>query len=473
MKTKTIFQRYFFWMIFAVAMAACSPSTPNIQPTQDSGSKALSTQIASTVIAQITQTFSPSQTPHSTQTLTAMLTKTRPATYTPAPPFVINGLHAIYSIKGNLYSQESGKKPIQLTNDAGGTRAFLSSDVQKVIFSRSSAYESRYEYEWFSINSDGSNEKLLINRAILITLNLGYNKATNISDMAFAFGSHQIVFTTMQKLDLHNISDPGQPNNDLLVVDIDTAKITQLLPIGQAGYFQVSPNGKLIAVQTADHIDIVDLQGNIKARNLVTYPQDYNHTWVPFSWTGDSTQLIVMLPLSSEENAFHQNGLLRSVWKYPINGNLSTEIRLDPAPMADAFAVSPDGKWIAYTSYYYAYVNNNTNENDKFGIYLANLNTGDLHRIADGQPENYDWAQDSIHFIAGGYQQEMYVGDIHGNIAASYGIGYDGWLDNSHYLYRNGTMREVGKDTIVSVLQPPDSFSSRDLQILAFVLLKP
>ena len=101
-----------------------------------------------------------------------------------------------------------------------------------------------------------------------------------------------------------------------------------------------------MAVQTLDHIDIIDVQGRTVQGNLVVYPKTESHIIVPMAWTQDSRELIV---LPSEIPLFVGGVTLdRQIWRYPINGGHGIEIKLNPPVVYDAYAVSPNGSWIVY-----------------------------------------------------------------------------------------------------------------------------
>ncbi len=252
-------------------------------------------------------------------------------------------------------------------------------------------------------------------------------------------------------------------NNDLFVVDADTTEISQLLAPGHGGNFLISPNGKRIAIQMPDHIDVIDLQGQIVHQNLVTYPADNAHAEVPMAWMPDSKELIV-LP-SDIDPLTGGIPVLRHVWRYSLNGSAGMEIRLDPPPWNDAFSISPDGKWIAYS-----YEPSELDPDGKAGVYLGNLRDSASRLIftpplseMTGYPESvpfyYDWSPGSNFFSC--YDEKVYLGNIHGEIT-SLGLfalreeEVPVWIDGNHYLLEGGSVLvEVGKPERFRVVDMP------------------
>ena len=141
-------------------------------------------------------------------------------------------------------------------------------------------------------------------------------------------------------------------------MDTDTGRIKQLVAPGQVdnlyihygweGRFVASPNGKLVALQMPDHIEVINIQGQMVQRALVTYPADEAHSVIPMYWTKDSSELIILpseIPLMAGGVP-----IVRTVWRYKMDGSAGIEIPLTPPPLYDEYAVSPDGNWIVFGS---------------------------------------------------------------------------------------------------------------------------
>jgi hypothetical protein len=190
-------------------------------------------------------------------------------------------------------------------------------------------------------------------------------------------------------------------------------------------------------------------------------------------WTQDSSKLSLVLP-APKTNFGYSGPELRSVWQYSLEGSTGVEIHLNPHPVGEAFSISPDGKWIAY-SYYY--VDGKTNATDKFGVYLGNLDTGTSQLLdmpgSNEVPTQYKgWSPDSAHFIFEGASGQMYAGNIHGDITVLNGGGFLGWIDGSRYLYGKAAMAEIGKERHVRVAELPASMVFDEFQSFTFIFVR-
>jgi hypothetical protein len=403
-------------------------------------------------------------------TLTATLTPTNTPKPTPtALPFkALDGLRVVYTTsKGNLYVQDSGKSAIQLTHGVKESTErrppLISDDGHKIIFYRTG--ESKLD-SVYVINVDGTSEQVLVNPELLSAFGKEYDKYASLFSIAFVPGTHLLLFNTYQQGNFDPESAGWLPivGNDLFVVNTDNGEIKQLKAPWQGGNFLVAPNGKWVAVQTLDHIDIIDVQGQIVQHNLVTYSKTEGHVMVPMYWTTDSRELIV---LPSEIPLFAGVPAVRTVWRYPLDGSSGIEIKINPSPVYDAYAVSPDGNWIAYS-----YDSGGVDPNTMSGIYLGNLRNGTSQLVYSPQPNQntgfvdvpnyYDgWSPDSLSFIVHDDIFRLFIGDIHAEIVpigSGRGIEVSGWIDNNHLLMENGVLYEVSKQELVQVVNYLESF---------------
>lgn len=453
----------FFVIPIVLLVGACGTLTPdtknNSTPTislTDANSTALSevpTEVAQTMATIPTSTAVPTET-----VLAATPTRT------PLPFMALDGLRVIYTdINGNLYVQDSGKPSLHLTDNVkestGSHPPLVSDDGQKIIFYRAGEAELDSVY---SINADGTEELLLVDPKMLSVFGQEYDTSTSLESLAFVPGTHLLLFNTFQPMN----SDPdlsgwmtyiAYKGNDLFIVDTDTAKVKQLKTSNQGGNFLAAPNGKWVAVQTPDHIDIIDVQGRIIQGNLVVYSKAASHIVVPMAWTQDSRELIVLpseIPLDAGVPA------VRTIWRYPLDGSPGIEIKLTPAPVYDYYAVSPDGNWIVYS-----YDMGNLDPETTSGVYLGNLHDGTSQLLYAPQPNentgfadvplDYEgWNPDSTHFIFSDENFRMFIGNIHKEITpVGRGTGILGWIDTNRYLMENGALGEIGKQSLFIVVE--------------------
>ena len=119
----------------------------------------------STAIAIVNTEFARTEavksTPISTATISPTKTPKPTATPTSLPIVPLDGLRMAYIVDGNLYIQDSGKEPVQLTNSGKDHAPIFSDDGEKIIFSRSD-FPSTSPRDIYSINADGTQEQVLI-----------------------------------------------------------------------------------------------------------------------------------------------------------------------------------------------------------------------------------------------------------------------------------------------------------------------
>lgn len=447
MNSKLTYQRY-LWMVIIIVLAACGtvPLQKTVTPTITS--EPTFTPIPQTPITSVTETPTPAPSP------------------TPLPLVVVDGLRVAYIIDGNLYVQDSGGQLVQLTHSGADRAPLFSDDGQKIVFYRDILRENNWHTQMYMINIDGSGELLLVASDLLVALELGYDKWSEMNFLTFIHGTHQLLFNT------HQISpfnppmglDHSNPNYDLLLVDTDSAKIKQLVAPGQGGnFFLVSPDGKLVAIQTPDHIDVINIKGQVIHRKLATYPQDDDHIWVPLFWTQDSSKLIVMPPIPVNEIPSNIGyPVLHTVWQYSLDSSPGVEIRFTPHPVGEAFSISPDGSWIAY-SYYKDHVEWDLGVAS--GVYLGNLRDGTSQLMnvpsleSTDLPFRYYWSPDSAHFIFEAISDQMYLGNVYGKITLLSGGEFLGWMDATRYLHGAVAMGETGKEADVMVTKLPAGFA--------------
>jgi Tol biopolymer transport system component len=422
MTLKSLFQ-CFHWLFLLVFLASCGtvPMQPPASPTAAS---------APTVTpAPPTRRVEPVETATLAPTISTTATKTPRPTRTPLPFFTLEGLRVAYVIKGNLYVQESGGQPLQLTSSGADGFPQFSDDGQRLIVHRGP--------DVYLVNIDGSGERELALGKQLARLGHGYDSSTDFGAplyVKFVPGTHQLLFQTGQ-----------QPFDDLLLIDVDSGAIKLLFPPGaQVGYFQASPDGKMAWVWVNDHIDVISLDGKSKQR-LTDYPpvSEGYYTEPALFWTQDSRKLSLFLP--AEESGLNGGPKPRTIWQFSLDGNSPIEIHLDPPPeLINYSSISPNGNWVVYTCL------------GTPGVYIGNLRDSTIQHAGLMSPgATYYWSPDSEHFMFD--SDGMFLGNIQGEITPISGGGFKGWIDNSSYLYGGVAMGKVDNEGTVVVIGFPES----------------
>ena len=132
----------FSCLILLTLLAACwaSPTHPPASPTTVIDEATIS--VTATAYAQsnkitINLTLTPlPPIPTALPMETPLPTETPSSTLPPFPQITVDGLRVAYIIDGNLYVQDSGGQPIQLTSSGKDSQPIFSDDGQKLIFRR-------------------------------------------------------------------------------------------------------------------------------------------------------------------------------------------------------------------------------------------------------------------------------------------------------------------------------------------------
>jgi hypothetical protein len=332
--------------------------------------------------------------------------------------------------QGNLFVQNAGEAPLQLTHRGDNWSFLFSADGEGLIFLHK---HDPLDFGLFpvtdiySIHADGTQEKLLVTDNSFGYLGVGHNEFTRIDSLAYAPGTHQALFSTVQSNEqlatLWPYHDNTKRNLDLLSLNIMTGELEILLPPGEGGNFVVSPDGTMVAVQSTGHIDVIGIDGRAIRSNLVTYSPTTPHELVPdMFWTEDSTELLVTLPIDPVYQYTRaqctRDVAARSVWRYPIEGGAGVQMLLDPPPIGESnrasryfvdFDVSPDGNWILY-EYDHNLGCEVEDETVSPGRYLGNLREGTAQLYA--QRTSPVWSPDSTHFVYEVEGQGLFLGSV-------------------------------------------------------------
>ena len=368
--------KQYFWIVLLAFLVACGP-VPTEQPV--------------TPTATSTPTFT-SVPP----TSTGLPIENPSTTPTPLPLFPLDGYIVVFRQDGNLYFQDGNTEPVQLTLDGKNSNFLaISEDNRKIIFEREGSSTI------YSINSDGTGEQELITSQWLDA----FGDGTRMRSPAFVPGTHRLFFNTY-------LCEP--PSYDplcsigLFPIDVDTGQIKIFRTPDKAGKqyslydnFKVSPDGKMIAIGTVGHIDILDLDGKALRKNILSYEPStpYAPFPVPF-WLPDSSGLIVALPTTTTDlTSLDFDAPTFTVWRYTIENNETTQIPLDPSPMIDrqticeSIQVSPDGNWMLHGGGQYTGLTS---------VYLGDLSNGQSQLLTNdpfGACFNSSWSPDSKHFV--------------------------------------------------------------------------
>lgn len=415
-------QKHFFWVFSLGFLAACGifssplPTVPTMTPVDVA---AIYTQAAATGIAQLTATaanITPS--PTATHVPEKKLKPSLSPTPTPLPKFPLDGYVMLFVKNGDLYFQDGNNSPAKLTHV--GEKSYyprLSDDHQKVVFSRGDGTE-------YSINTDGSQEQIIMASDWLATFKPG----TNESILDFIPGTHQLLFRTYL-CESQKYRSPCFLS--LFLVDADIGKIKKLADLGLAlqqnsdnKNIEVSPNGKMVAVGTTNGMSIFTLDGKMIRKDILPYKPSTSTVLFPsLFWLPDSSGLIVALPDTIYGGTAYSQTPANTLWRYMVESNVTTKIHLDnpPTPGALSYDISPNRNWIVYGGIGEA----------ESSLFLGNLANGHTQIFGNDIQPYFFWSPDSEHFI---YRStNSILGAINKSSILIEGCDFEIWVDAKHF----------------------------------------
>jgi hypothetical protein len=383
----------------------------------------LSAEPTPTATQAPTFTFTITTAPSLTPTVSTPTPLPLPPTLTPtsvprvsSPP---DGLRMAYVIDGNLYFQEGSRPALQLTQRKEYRHPIGFSDNGEKIF-----FFAGNMNDLYSIQVDGTNEQALGTRDLLNSTNSISQDPTTFCEPTLVPRSPFVIFRTCSYPDQNTIIY----EDDLFLVDTDTGQARILLPRGSgAGQRVPSPDGKKLAVDHSNYIDILAIDGRMIKHKLATYTVSEPWKIAPLVfWTADSDELILGLPI----NTFYDSSPppAYEVWRYSVDTGAGTQIHLDPLPSGlYPVRVAPDGNWLLYKNY------------DERPTYLVDLRGGSAGPYTpDEATEPCEWSPDSVHFLYGSYQPDssgLYLGSVDGPPVFVGQGECVGWLDADRFVY--------------------------------------
>ncbi len=344
----------------------------------------------------------------------------------------------VYTTKGNVYFQDSNGKAIQITDSGKDQYPILSDDWQKVVFYRGDNYDNLH-----SINTDGSNERLLVTSKSLPTLSQGEIKA-----LTFQPKTHYLLFNTYLCNPRPTRPSYNAPDCTVSIygVDTDSGDLAQIVA-GLSGNtmqdrnFEISPDGQYISVASSGHINIY--RGyEIYYQNAVVYNITRPDEYLPRQfWLPDSSGLLAIVS-DDEYNEPTAPPWSYAVYRYKL-GETAVQIPLDKTivrTQGDTSCVSPDRNWIFFSG---------TGADIDFSQwmgegqgYLGNLNNGQTQAFTQfGVPWGCAWSPDNKHFVAYGINSPLgfsplsFIGSVDGSLPIPVSGSFLEWIDNTHYYY--------------------------------------
>jgi hypothetical protein len=359
----------------------------------------------------------PSSTPFPTTIFTTTPSQTPESSPSPTLPLSFSSLRVVYSDEKNVWLWQNGVASL-LTALEGYTEVKLSDDGELIAFKRDGLL-------WV-INSDGTNERLLVNSDHLETIEPGTNDhKLVVHQFDWVADTHTLLFNT-------SFSGFGGFNrDDLHLIDADTLTWKALRGAGEGGIFFIAPNGKQLVVVTPNEISLMNVNGS-DYRSLLKYSQidtssEYYYYAKP-TWSIDSQSLVVDIP--PREYNDHPTTALKVIWHLFVDGR--SPIQISQLPAQELYLFSPDFSKLAYSDLNTNFVNE---------IHIANIDGSEDMIYQSKINMNFEtWSPDSKYFVLISRTSRQYflarVGDEPMLLTEQDSQDFL-WIDELHFLYKN------------------------------------
>ncbi len=381
---------------------------------------------------------------------------------TPTPPMTLpsatqtvsqpeTALRVAYITSGNISLWEGGDVSYTLTNTGqarGNVKDVkISSDGKVLAFIRQ--MDENHNELW-AINTDGTNERQLVSKNDLASLDSTV-LAVAIHSFQWQPRTHVVAYNTRPVTE--GVDYLALPYGDLRTVDVDTLAQGSLLPPGEASDFYSSPgafyfshDGRLIAIISATQISLINADGSHHRPGLLIY--DFVNTFsesIYYArpiWAADSSYLLVAIPSANTLSAANTPTQL---WSIPIDGtpaSLITTLSTAPFFGGPGVSFSPNLEKIAFLSYQY------NSFDDLLELHIANADGSNDIAYIVGQLPTWaftGWSLDSEWFIFEFVDGAMYLGQVgesYRQFAETRRVAYVSWLDENHFIYAIGSLGE-------------------------------
>lgn len=435
----------------AFALAGCS-QLPAATPSEAS----IATQVAATLgaltpVAHISTEVSPAATP-------AEPTLPEPTPVAPTSPPIVR---VAYTNGGNIWLVEGDAPPVQLTSSGSAGGVWISSDGEKVVFTRRPAADGPAEIR--VVNRDGSGETVIAPSNTWNDLYAHPDLLHNdLSSMAFIPGAHRLLLNTRGVAE-----GPGLLKyDDLLMLDADTGALTPLLAPEAGGDFLISPDGQKAALTGPDSISLITTEGALLRADAISFTPVITYSEFQYypigQWMADSSAVGFAIP-SSDPLAPDTSGTL---WRLPADGRPAVNTATIPGgfffTQGSLSALSPDLNWVAFLR---ETVTPNVNN-----LLLAHMDGSAEVVYVTGKVYWNGWSPDGARFTFGqDAPMNLQVG-APGTPAASLISGTKiRWANGTIYMYLSGStgawtlMRGSIGGPAVALASPAGEFVAFDL----------
>ncbi len=200
------------------------------------------------------------------------------------------------------------------------------------------AFTTRNEYYietgLWRVYADGSGLLKLLDAAALKAFSQDPNAdSSSPYQMVFVPASHTLAFNTRVVF-----MGPGlMVQDDLRLLELDSAQMTTLFAPGQGGMFSFSPDGSKVALMTPTSLSLANGDGTNRQANIVTFPSIITYSEYQFypnvRWAADGSRLMAAIP---SEDPMAANPTM-TVWQVDAATGAATQLNTYPSNSIPVF----------------------------------------------------------------------------------------------------------------------------------------
>lgn len=265
---------HFILLGLAFLISACS-AAEQAAPTMEIATSTPD-QPAPTNTTPPTSTITPSPAPSLTPSATMPLP-------TPTLPPSLSSLQIVFSDQTQLWIWQNGINQL-IKKGEGFVQVKISDDGSLIAFNRN--------FELWVIDSDGSNERLLVSADDFQSLE-PKDPGVRLKDFDWVPGTHTLFFNTRLLYDFGLAY-----TDDLYQVNADTMQWELLRQQRDGGTFTFSPDGRRVVMVTPQKISVMNVDNShyrIALEYIVAFPSEASYYAKP-KWEPDSQSMLVYIP---------------------------------------------------------------------------------------------------------------------------------------------------------------------------------
>lgn len=292
---------------------------------------------------------------------------------------------------------------------------------------------SDHSQELWVARLDGSGAKRLVSAQDLMAIvQEPTADRASLTGLTWIPGTHDLTYDAYPLFDQDGIYIYVQ--RQVWKVDADSGEQSLLLPPGEGGALDYSPDGRWMTIITPDSLRLMDLNsGEIHPAGVgyAAVGMGEYYYYPPLVWhTSGDFFLLAQLDAAEFTSCFSDCPV--AIWRVPADGAPAEKLAEFKGNIS-SFAISPDQSLVAYVR---AEFPSNMRE-----LHLARVDSSeDLIYDTAFLPDFWGWSPDSGHFfyVYGEAQENQNLGYICEPPRPFAPITYPTWLDAGRFLFVSG-----------------------------------